>query len=235
MSVNLPDLIIQEHEGFLVVRGDLFPGGIKSKCLAGLLEDIREDEVVYAAHAYGHSGLALGLAGIYNRKKVILFFAGSEVRTYILDQTKSLNNVTCHFVADLSHQSQIVDVAREYAREHRAHFMPVGFDYPPFTDRLVKLAQSLHLNPKEVWVSGGSGTTSRCLVSAFPNATINTVHLGMMPNADMGTPHVFPVPEKPTDRAEVPPPYPSAMYYDAKCWRFIQAHASTGALVWNIA
>ena len=73
MNANLPDLIVQEHEGFRVVRGDLFPGGIKSKCLASLLKEVNEEEIVYAAHAYGHSGLALGLAGIYNRKKVTLF------------------------------------------------------------------------------------------------------------------------------------------------------------------
>ncbi|MCR4311587.1 MAG: hypothetical protein NUV54_03430 [Candidatus Taylorbacteria bacterium] len=235
MSANLPNLILQEHEGFLVVRGDLFPGGIKSKCLASLLSEVPEEEVVYAAHAYGHSGLALGLAGIYNRKKVTLFLAGPEVSTYILDQTKSLNNVECIVIDDFSHQSQVVEMAKNYAQERRAHFMPVGFDYHPFTDRLVNLARSLDVRPKEVWVSGGSGTTSRCLVKAWPLATINTVNLGMMPSADMGTEHIFHVPENPTEKAEVPPPYPSAIYYDAKIWRFVHEHATKGSLIWNIA
>jgi hypothetical protein len=235
MSTNLPDLILQEHQGFLVVRGDLFPGGIKSKCLASLLSEIDEEEVVYAAHAYGHSGLALGLAGIYNRKKVTLFFAGPKVSTYIFDQTKSLNNVNCIVVDDFSHQSEIVEMAKDYAQKHHAHFMPVGFDYPPFTDRLVNLARSLDVNPNEVWVSGGSGTTSRCLVEAWPKAIINTVNLGMMPNANMGTKHVFHVPEKPIDKAEVLPPYPSAIYYDSKIWRFVREHATKRALIWNTA
>ncbi|MSU60651.1 MAG: hypothetical protein EXS52_01900 [Candidatus Staskawiczbacteria bacterium] len=235
MNANLPDLILQNHNGFRVVRGDLFPGGIKSKCLASLLEEVNEKEVVYAAHAYGHSGLALGLAGIYNHKKVTLFFPGPRVSTYIFDQTASLNNVDCVVVDQFSHQSQIVEMAQHYAREHNAHFMPVGFDYPPFTDRLVSLARSLDVNPKEAWVSGGSGTTSRCLAKAWPNAKICTVNLGMMPNVDMGTPHVFHVPEKPEMEAELPPPYPSAKYYDAKIWRFIQQHATKGALIWNIA
>ena len=126
-------------------------------------------------------------------------------------------------------------MAKNYAKKHHAHFMPVGFDYPPFTDRLVNLARSLDVNPNEVWVSGGSGTTSRCLVKAWPSAIINTVNLGMMPNADMGTKHVFHVPEKPVDKAEVLPPYPSAIYYDSKIWRFVREHATKGALIWNIA
>jgi hypothetical protein len=232
---KLPDLILQQHEGFTVVRGDLFPGGIKAKVLADLLEEISEHEVVYAAHAYGHSGFALGLAGIYNNKKVTLFFAGPETDTYIYLQTKSLNNVTCRVVDDVDHQSKVVDGAKKYAKEHGAYYLPVGFDYPPFTDRMISLARSLPVSPKEVWVSGGSGTTSRCLVKAWPQAKIHAVHLGMQPNADMGTPYVYHVPEHPTDIAYNPPPFPSAAFYDAKIWRFVKQYASKGALIWNIA
>jgi hypothetical protein len=228
-------LIVQEHDGFLVVRGDLVPGGIKSICLTSLLSEVAEEEVVYTAHAYGYSGLALGLAGMRNHKKITLFFAGPRVSTYIFDQTESLTNVTCIVVDDCSHQSQVVDQAKDYAKAHGAYFMPVGFDYPPFTDRLVDLARSLDVQPKEVWVSGGSGTTSRCLVKAWPEAAIHTVHLGMMPHADMGTKNVYHVPERPTDNAELPPPYPSAIYYDAKIWRFVQEYATKGSLIWNIA
>src|SRR3989338_7901650 len=79
--------VFQNHDGFLVVRGDLFPGGLKAKYLTQVLAEVREEEVVYAAHAYGHSGFALGLAGYHNRKKVTLFFAGPKVNTYILKQT----------------------------------------------------------------------------------------------------------------------------------------------------
>src|SRR3989338_8657358 len=103
-------------------------------------------------------------------------------------------------------------MAKNYAKKHHAYFMPVGFDYPPFTDRLVDLARSLPVTPKEVWVSGGSGVTSRFLAKAWPPAVINTVDLKMMFGADMGIPHVFYVPEKPTDKANMPPPYPSAPY-----------------------
>jgi hypothetical protein len=228
-------LTIHEHAGFLVVRGDLIPGGVKRICLTSLLGEVAEKEVVYAAHAYGHSGLALGLAGMHNSKKVTLFFAGPRVSTYVFDQTEALSNVSCVVVDDCSHQSQVVQLAKEYAEAHGAYFMPVGFDYQPFTDLLVNLARSLDVNPTEVWVSGGSGTTSRCLVKAWPQAQIHTVHLGMMPNADMGTKNVYHVPERPTDQATALPPYPSALYYDAKIWRFVKEHASEGSLIWNTA
>ncbi|MSU55715.1 MAG: hypothetical protein EXS51_00180 [Candidatus Taylorbacteria bacterium] len=233
-NTKLPDLILQNHEDFLVVRGDLLPGGIKAKCIAEVFSEIKKGEVVYAAHAYGHSGYALGLAGLYHNKKVTLFFSGPEVDTCIYTKTKSLNNVTCNIIDEVSHQKDLVTIAREYAKKNGAYFIPIGFDYPSFTRHLIALAKSLPISPKEVWVAGGSGTTSRCLTKAWPNAKINTVNLGMMPDAKMaGT--IYKVPEKPFNRAELPPPYPSSPWYDSKIWRFVKEHATPGALIWNIA
>jgi hypothetical protein len=57
----------------------------------------------------------------------------------------------------------------------------------------------------------------------------------MMPSLKVDADNVYSVPEEPEQEAELPPPYPSAIYYDAKIWRFIQKHAKPGALVWNIA
>ncbi len=228
-------LPLHKHDGFLVMRGDLIPGGVKSICLTKILALIKEKEVVYAAHAYGHSGLALGLAGLKNNKQITLFFPGPKVSTYIFDQTESLPNVQCIFVDNLLHQVDVVTVAHNYAKENNAYFMPIGFSFPVFNNCLIKLAKSLPILPREVWVSGGSGTTSRCLTRAWPQAIIHTVDLGMMLNADMGTEYVYKVSENPTDKATLLPPYPSAIYYDAKIWRFVKNFANKGALVWNIA
>ncbi len=228
-------LPLREHEGFMVMRGDLIPGGVKAVCLTSILASVAEREVVYAAHAHGHSGLALGLAGLENDKKVTLFFAGPRVSTYLFDQTEALSNVQCIVLDNLSHQSQMVEIAHEYAKKSNAYFLPVGFDFPAFNNCLIKLARSLPINPKEVLVPGGSGTTSRCLVKAWPKAKVCTVDLGMMLGADMGTKHVYYAPEAPTEKAQFTPPYPSAIYYDAKMWRFVKNYASLGALIWNVA
>ncbi len=227
-------LILQEHDGFNVVRGDLFPGGIKAKCVAEVFPQIPEQEVVYAGHAYGHSGYALGLAGLYHNKKVTLFFAGPEVMTCIHAKARSLNNITCYFMEGVAHQKNLAGLAEHYAEMRSAYYMPIGFECKMFVEHLVEMARNLPVRPEEVWVAGGSGTTSRCLAMAWPEARINTVNLGMMPNAlMMGT--VYQAPEKPTDRGEFPPPYPSSPWYDSKIWRFVKEHATKGALIWNIA
>jgi hypothetical protein len=236
MMKSLPSLEISNIDGFNVVRGDLIYGGIKFLCLVGLLaKEIEEKEVVYCAHAYGHSGLALGLAGKETGKRVTLFFAGERANTYVQEEVDKLENVQSIFLPEVSHQSELVQAAKDYTSKNDARYLPVGFDEPLFTKRLIFLAQSLDINPHEVWTSAGSGTTARCLRLAWPEAKINIVNLGMMPSLKVDADNVYSVPEEPEQEAELPPPYPSAIYYDAKIWRFIQKHAKPGALVWNIA
>jgi hypothetical protein len=43
------------------------------------------------------------------------------------------------------------------------------------------------------------------------------------------------IPERLSEPARIPPPWPSASYYDAKIWQVLRMHAKPGDLVWNIA
>jgi hypothetical protein len=52
-----PTPLIVEHEGVLVVRDDLFPGGTKARLLGTLFKGV--DEVVYASPAQGGGQTAL--------------------------------------------------------------------------------------------------------------------------------------------------------------------------------
>ena len=238
MKLYLPNLIIQQHKGLHVVRGDLYQGGIKCRVLTELFAaDIKEEEVVYAGCYFGHSGFALGLAGLATDKRIALFLPSPHKDTYIQRQVESLNNVTCHIV-EAEHQDGAVAAAREYAEKTGGYLLPVGFDYPAFTDRYIALMQSLDIHPEEVWVSGGSGVSARCLIRAFPNARINVINLNVRSNAQLGSPYkvrTIPEPLSTPASAEKIPPYPSALYYDAKIWQVVQEHAKPGAFVWNIA
>ena len=46
---------------------------------------------------------------------------------------------------------------------------------------------------------------------------------------------LYRAPEKPEEPAEILPPFPSALYYDAKVWRFAEQHGSKDALIWNVS
>jgi hypothetical protein len=101
----------------------------------------------------------------------------------------------------------------------------------------IKVARSLPLSPKEVWTVGSSGTLNRSLQLAWPDAEIHVVSVGhTMKEREIGraiyhrSELKFDKPVKPEDA----PPFPSAPTYDAKAWKFIREHASSGALFWNV-
>lgn len=235
--MNYYPISIQEHCGLKVVRGDLYPGGLKCRVLTQLfLEVIREKEVTYTGCYFGHSGFALGTAGILTGKRIKLFLSSPQMDTYIHRQVLSLNNVSCVTVDTAEHQDGTFGEASKYASQSGAYLLSIGFDYDDFNTRYVDVIRSICEAPEEVWVSGGSGVTAKCLQAAWPNTRVNVVNLNVRPNAHFGNPdQVWNIPEKLSEESLDPPPYPSANYYDAKIWQIVRKHASPGALIWNIA
>jgi hypothetical protein len=235
MTKTLPKPVLMEHEGFLVLRDDLLEGGTKRRVLNDILATIKEDELVYPGHAYGYAGYALSLAALDHGKKVKLFFPSPRVDTEVFLKNISLPNVQFEILEGITRQIDAVDAAKKYAEENNAHLFPVGFNFPEFGDGLVKLAQSLDINPSEVWVLGGSGILSRSLTKAWPQAQVNVTSLGFPQAVFDPKSKVYLIPEKPEEVAKLPPPYPSAPYYDAKIWQFAKQHGTKGALIWNVA
>jgi hypothetical protein len=65
--------IVVEHDGVLVVRDDLFPGGTKARFLGMLFNDARE--VVYASPAEGGAQIALATVARNLGKRATIFVA----------------------------------------------------------------------------------------------------------------------------------------------------------------
>ncbi|MES1197329.1 MAG: hypothetical protein ABUL55_01775 [Pseudomonadota bacterium] len=225
---------IVRHGEFNVVRDDLLEGGTKRRALVKLVPRVEADEVVYASHPYGHGQYALGLACAEFGKACTIFSATSSGRVDVFEKTRALPGVTMKLFDAECTQAQLADAASAYARERKAHFFPVGFDFPAFRAELTRVALDLRVSPSEVWALGGSGSLVRALVEAWPNAAINAVSMGFA-HGNMGRAKVYVVPESPAEAALLPPPYPSAREYDAKIWQFVSVYGQPDALVWNVA
>jgi len=129
-----------------------------------------------------------------------------------------------------------VEGAQKYARENGAYYMPIGCASDAFRAGLVAVAKSLPVVPAEVWCLCGSGLLTSALLEAWPDAQINCVSLGMAHlKVDESRVKLYRAPEKPEEPAEILPPFPSALYYDAKVWRFAEQHGSKDALIWNVS
>lgn len=222
------ELVIVEHEGFLVVRDDLLPGGTKRRALHVLFDE--HEEYVYASPVYGYAQVALALTAQDYGKRATVFCAQRKVRhprTFEAEAAGAkivevphgyLNVVTAH--------------AKGYCVGTGAKLLPFGLDDPAFINALADVARTLSIQPHEVWTVCGSGVLTRALQLAWPEAQFFGVQVGAYPNA--GRARLYRAPEAFERSAKVLPPFPSTDNYDAKAWRFMLQHASPGALFWNV-
>lgn len=220
---------IEKHEGILVVREDLIPGGTKARAIPVLFNGAQE--YVYASPVFGYAQIALAHAASQNGKKALIFCARRSI--------KHPNTIAAYqaganvFQVDCGYMTVVTARAKEYCdRTPTAKLLPFGLDDPAFIAELTRQARSLPVKPKEVWCAAGSGVLSRALGAAWPKARINAVRVGAEPN--VGNAALWSAPEKYEQPAQIKPPFPSCVNYDAKVWRFVKAHANPGALFWNL-
>lgn len=226
----LPPPVIVEHEGFYVVRDDMLPGGTKRRAMHVLFDD--RPEYCYASPVYGHAQIALALAARDAGKRATIFCAKRHEWHPLTIQA---NDAGANIVeVPMGFLTVVQARVRAYCEQHSdAKLLPFGLDDPQFILALAQVARELPIVPKEVWSITSSGVLSRALQLAWPEAKVFGVRVGAAPDAGRAT--VMEAPERFNQKAKFPPPFPSCENYDSKMWQFVKAHASPGALVWNVA
>lgn len=225
----LRDPVIIEHEGFLVVRDDIIPGGTKRRAIHRLFDD--HEEYVYASPVYGYAQLALAYAAADYNKRATVFCAKHKQWHPLTRQAYDLGAKIIE--VEPGYLTVVKARAREYSFMNGAVLLPFGLDTPAFIEALADVARAMPVVPTEVWSIVGSGVLIRALQLAWPKARFFGVRVGVTPNA--GKAEVFMAPEVYHKDAWFPPPFPSCSNYDAKLWNFVKHHATPGALVWNVA
>ena len=124
--------------------------------------------------------------------------------------------------------------ARDYVEQDPKvrRLLPIGFHHDTVIASIIRVALSIDIQPNEVWTVGSSGTLTRGLQLAWPDADFHCVTVGHKGDYGRAKTYRCQIPfNKP---AKVIPPFPSAITYDAKAWEFIKQHASPGSLFWNV-
>ena len=124
--------------------------------------------------------------------------------------------------------------ARDYVEQDPKvrRLLPIGFHHDTVIASIIRVALSIDIQPNEVWTVGSSGTLTRGLQLAWPDADFHCVTVGHKGDYGRAKTYGCEIPfNKP---AKVIPPFPSAITYDAKAWEYIKQHASPGALFWNV-
>ena len=225
--------VLEEHEGFGVVRDDLFPGGTKARFIPRLFEGT--DEVVYASPAQGGAQYALAFVGHALGKRATIFVAKRGRPHARAFEAKALGAKVVQ--VDFGMLSNVQAKAKAYAATVGARLAPFGMDTPEAIEIIAGAAGALGESPDEVWCSAGSGTLCRSLIRAWPRAHHVAVAVGRnIPAEDVGGAEVIRYPRPFEHHALGEPPFPSDPHYDAKAWELMRARSRGGRRIifWNV-
>lgn len=203
-------------------RDDKIAGGTKRRALDLLVPNIPDHTLSYAGTIFGHGALALAHACEQSGKQARLYLSCNDINHPIIARIRKTNAVI--------ERCEPLPVEQLYNEITDGFVFPLGFDSPDFREAMLLALRQINLPPHpEIWCCAVSGTLARALRIAYPGTRIRTV------SVVKSTPGDFHAPEKYHKPAEVPPPYPSCPYTDAKVWRFALEHALPGAVIWNTA
>lgn len=229
--MNAP--VIREHDGVLVVRDDLFPGGTKARFMPILFEGV--GEAVYASPAEGGAQTALATVARAIGKRATIFVAA---RARLHARTLEAARLGARVVPVRPGYLSVVQArARSHAKEAGARLIPFGVDMPEAIDLLAAAARSTEMEPDEVWCAAGSGVLARALAKAWPSVRRHVVQVGRDVNPrDVAGARVHIYPKPFGAEATLKPPFPSDPHYDAKAWETMTARRGAGRVVfWNVA
>ena len=254
----------------VVIRDDLLPGGTKVRALDYLIGHdpafAQITEWVYGSSpAHGYAQWALGLVCQLYQKQAHLFMAARALDKLHRIQTLGLAcpAATYHWVPN-----GMLSVTQKRARDYVAEspqtraLLPLGGNVPTAVSALAQVCASLpsgancrvvpgithriiHTGlpfvPDTIWSVLSSGTLSRALQVAFPDAEVYGVTVGHTPTPEERGRAVLVASSYRFDAsvcAADAPPYPSASSYDAKVWpcyrTWRQSHPNRKVLIWNV-
>lgn len=238
-ETNLPPIIVETIAGIKVVRDDLLPGGSKRRFVYSyILSYPQIEQWIYASPRQGYAQLSLAYACKDLGKKAIIYVPKGK-RTELTEEAEMLgaeiNEVPMGYLSNLNkkardRQSNVLDNTK---------LIPFGFDDPIIINAIAEEAKKLPFTPKEVWTVMSSGTLSRGLQLAWPDAKVYGVQIGHNTTiVEQG--RAILIPKRMGFEKDCPlierPPFPSSVTYDSKAWKHIQEMAtiSEDTLFWNV-
>lgn len=219
-----PTPVIMEHEGIHVLRDDLLEVGTKARAADYLIRNTPHKEIVYGSSpATGYAQMSLPFVCSKYGKKAVIFMAERALDKLHPYQRKAIELGADMRWVKMGMLAVTEKRARDYVTEDPDNrlLVPIGVRHDTAIGCLIKVARKLPIRPREVWSVGSSGTLSRSLQLAFPDATVHVVSVGhTMEPDDIGR-AVFHKSKYKFDKyvnREEAPPFPSAPTYDAKAW-----------------
>jgi len=229
---------------FNLIQDTDLPAGTKQRGLSFFqnLKQLGFKEVVTYGTVYGYGQVATAWCCKQVNMLCTIFLPRKFPRTNMTIMASKLGATIVDVQPDNGYPttSVLANKARNYSdKEQGRRLVELGLDDVDFIQALSEgiSSASTDINPKRIWVAGGSGVLSRALSKAFPNAQICIVQVGrkIYPEVLAGINHKLYISPEPFRRhAEIPPPYKSLRHYDAKVWRFVSKYGEDDDYIWNV-
>lgn len=240
-------ITVEKHNGLLVLRDDLLPGGTKSILMCEIVGNKPHiNEFVYASPVYGGFQIALSAYCEQNGKKATIFCAKRN--------TLHPNTLKC-----LDHGANVIQVPYGYLTVVEKHARLYCEGKPDvekiifgagtaenqqlITQRTLDVFKRIGKEPDEIWCAVGSGTLISGIAAACKTAKIYGVQVGAEFTPPEGSHNIQMIKyERPFEKpSKFKAPFPSVANYDLKAYEKCVEHINnkTGPkdkciLFWNV-
>jgi hypothetical protein len=225
---------IEEHHGVKVVREDA-AGSTKQRALSFLFSHIKQDTVAYVAPREGYAPYAVLKTANEHGKKVKMFFPSSKrmSETQALLFEHGLTQEDAHFQR-IAAMPVLNRVAKKWAAENDAFFVPLGARHELVTAALVRTAYRMDFRPKSVAVATSTGVLIRALQIAWPETEFHCVAVSRnLQEGEKGPANFWSSPLPFLKDTSYNMPFPSYANYDAKAFEYAVNNGVEA--FWNVA
>lgn len=226
---SFPEPVIQIYDGIKVVREDLLEVGSKARAGEALIANCKSDTIVYVQPRFGYAGVSLTqLCKKYNKKLILFMPSSKEVSEH---QAYCIENGCEYHFHRIAAMPNLNIIAKNYARQIGAFFIPLGLKHPLVTAMIIKTASKID-EPESFWTAFSTGVLNRALQIAWPDSKANGLAVARnIQNGEKGRANVISHYQNFQTNSNIMPPFPSACNYDAKVWEYLKP----GDLFWNVA
>lgn len=245
-----PKLVIENFEGFNVIRDDILAGGTKQRLLNHVdffKNKIGECDTLLYTGNYGYGSIFTSILANKLKKKCICainmtYMNGEKCKNLDKLKMKMSDQTT---IKTFDNWRDLVKYGLRIDKYKNIYWMPLGIDFDGVSDLLsYEISRNIDdgvFDKKNIWVVCGVGLLTESLAKAFPSATINSIVITKSlkkrnditkrtsgyKNVSLIFADNLPI--------NLQTPYPSAEGYDEITWFFAKRYGEKGDYIWNTA
>lgn len=241
-SYDINSADIRKIGDFVLVQDSTLKYGTKMRLLPYFknLKATGFTEAVAASSSYGYGQAAAAWCCKEAGLKCTLFIAKEKRQTKMTQEAIKLGAKVNEIPG--AKMAVLAKMADEYEKGNpKVAHLPIGLYSPDamktLVDNMRNIKNRYNLNPRRIWVVGGTGFIASSIAKAFPNAEMHVVQVGFDLWKDVmeGVKYkLYKYPGSYKEATTEPPPYEALSTYDAKVWYFAKRFGKPGDMIWNV-